>query len=335
MREYNSEIGVVRAPEFITFAFNPNIITVETEKSVTVEIGNVSDTREAMNGVVEIDVSLYLQALVSKDERHVSVSVKLSTEDGSFIFGMLVVWGAISIGESWNEPQTVRWQKGKEFVFELYIPSDATVYVRYDGEQYVEMDVSELGNIASIDPSVLWPDAERQIVIRVQEGEIRGVFDYTFDHTFNGQDAGQTLLYRIEVLHDDDCGSVYLRWIDWHGWQRYWMFRRGERQDVVKAGDVIEEVRTAYGRHYKHERIVGKEVSRRMSICAPLVDEQTFEMLTGLAKSMNVEMLMKNGEWLPVNIDGQSITRAAANVARPLNDFECVMLLPEVMIPKN
>lgn len=336
MRESSSVIGVVRYPDSITFAFNPNIVTVATSEDVKVKVGKYEDTREPFNGKVEFDISKYYQTFVTKDERHKVIQVTLESVSGSFTFSTLVIWGAISIGESWNEPHTVKWYKGKPFTFELYIPGDARLYARYDSGSYVEIPTNVIGRgIVSVDPMVLWPEASRQIVLRVDEGEIRGVFDYTFDHTFNGMDAGQTLLYRIDVMdEEDECNGVYLRWIDWHGWQRYWMFKRGERQDVVKLSTVTDVVLEAYGRSFKSEKVTDKSSSRVMKLCAPLVDDVTYEILTGLVKSLNIEMRMKNGEWLPVNIDGQSMVRAADNVARPLNDFECTLLLPEVMIPR-
>lgn len=322
MREYEGSIGKVTYPDEIVFAFNPCVVTVETDKDVTFTIGTLTDVREPMGGKVEIDISKYLQAMVSKEERHKNMSVALGTVDGDFLFYLSVVWGAINVGERFNGDYALRWWKGLPFTMEVYIPSGvASVRSRYDKQGYAE---AELSGWVSVNPEEMWPDATDVLVVRVDDGDTASVFDYTFDHTFTGVGRELVHLYRLEVWPKNDCG-VYLRWIDRHGWLRYWLFDKGQESMEAKPK---EAVRGVWDR-YRVSRYTGKTVARSVKLCAPMVTDDELEMLEHLGTSAVVDM-WTGSEWLPVNIEAVTVTRGGRDY-KPLNDYECVMSYPEVM----
>lgn len=328
MREVVSDIGRVVYPEEFCFAFNPNRVVVETEKDVTLSIKHITDVREPMNGKVEIDVSKYLQLFVSQDVRHADVTVKLSTSDGEFSFSLRVVWGAINIGERFNGDFTLRWWKGLPFTMEMYIPADVdSLQGRYDGNGYSNISIGS--GYVSVDPATVWPNATEKVVVRADEGESPSVWDYTFDHTFRGVNVGDTRMYRLVVKEASVCG-LYLRWVDRHGWLRYWLFDEGKSTTTSKALNSVECVSVEpYDFPYMSSRYIGKEADRSVRLCAPLVTDEELDVLEQLPTAAVVDLWTGEG-WVPVNIEGMSVTRGGKDWPT-LNDFECVMVYPEVM----
>jgi hypothetical protein len=331
MREYNGAIGVVRYPDEVAFAFNPNRIMVNTNVPVTVTVGRYTDTREPYLGSVEIDIAKYLQAMVSKENRHKEVEVSLSSDRGSFSFTTLVVWGAMNIGETFNKPYTLYWWKGLPYTMELYVPSGvAALKSRYDRGTYGE-NISERGFV-EFDPAEMWPDAKEQVVLRVDDlPGVSSVWDYTFDNTFNGVNKDTVHLYRLKVKEAKECG-VYLRWVDRHGWMRYWLFEKGQITTTGKSLDALKGVHEGASYEYRMARYAGKEASKSMKLCAPLITDEETDIVEQVALSPVVDM-WTGAEWLPVNIEALGVTRGGKDW-RPLNNFECVMVYPELMVQR-
>lgn len=321
MRTATASFGTILYPEEVVFAFNPVVIKVATVSDITFVIaGTYSDTRAVYKNKVEIDISKYLQCLVDKDSRHYQ-NVYISVTDGSstFTFSVLVVWGALNIGETWNGSRKVTWYKNLPFTFEAYIPSGVTVQTRYDNTSYISRSLGS--GIVSIEPGDYFPSATDKAVIRM-DGSSGGVFDYTFDMSFGSVE--EEALYTLMV---DECtDGIYLRWIDRHGWMNYYLFKEGDLSQVDKAMDKIANIYdTAY--QYQADVYQGKEVEKSIKIGAPLVDEDTFAMLMTLATSPVVEMYAGNDNWVTVNIAPLTITKGS----KPLNDMEFVMYYPQVM----
>ena len=329
MREYNGVIGAVKYPDEVEFAFNPNRIVVVTDKEVTVTIGGkFEDKREPFMGKVEIDIAKYLQAFVDKENRHKNVNVELTSENGVFGFTLLVIWGALNIGEAFNEPKTVDWFSAYPFTLDLYVPADATLEVANgSGDKvgsFVRLDDVGSG-IVSIDVNELFPLAN-SITFRLTRGESTSVFDYTFDYTFREFVEGGVSEY---VMKRDgrDCGA-YLRWIDRHGMMQYYLFDMGEHSQIDKAADMKKGVFTGESYEYLTSVYERKEATHNVRLCAPLVMDEVFERLKTLNTSPCVE-LYYNGEWLPVNIEPVSVQKAKRKV---LQDYEVNMIYPVMMM---
>ena len=75
--------------------------------------------------------------------------------------------------------------------------------------------------------AIILPRGARYWNIYDYDGEIQQrTFDNTFDLTFCLSAGGkQSLLLRID--RDDTESGIYLRWIDRHGFIRYWLFASG------------------------------------------------------------------------------------------------------------
>jgi hypothetical protein len=133
----------------------------------------------------------------------------------------------------------------------------------------------------------------------------------------------------LKVKEAKECG-VYLRWIDRHGWMRYWLFHEGEMNEVTKGAVALEGVHVAQLYEYEKQVYARKDVVKSVRLCAPLVDNEQWDILSTICTSVVVEMYY-GGEWFPVVIDGQSVVKKGEKERRPLNDFECVMVWPKIL----
>lgn len=139
------------------------------------------------------------------------------------------------------------------------------------------------------------------------------------------EDSSGKVVQSIQVT--GNCGEgVYLRWVDKCGIYRYWLYRRGNTTNTIEASD--EYTRNNMGTDFgvrKHN----KKVKQSIEICAPLVDENTFNFLLGMAASTVVDMY-NNGEWVSVDIEAGDIVQERAMY----QDFIVSVLLPETIVQK-
>lgn len=323
MRTEKAEIGTVVYPEKLVFAFNPTPIEVfelSTNDPVTIEVGLLyTDTRYPSGRSVKIDISKYLQMYVRPNKRSDEEEVTITANGKTFSFDLLIIWGAINVGETFNAGRTVQWFKNMPFTFGMYVPDDGTVKTRYDRMAYVSQSYGT--GIVEVDMSSVFSDATDFAVIRM-DSEEGGVFDLSFDGTFGNKQA--EAIYRFVVNECTD--GIYLRWIDRHGFMNYYLFDEGEQTQVDKSmGEISAYHMDAY--KYKLNLYQGKEVERSIKIGAPLADNDTFRQLMTLATSPVVELYVGDDQWLRVNVKPMTITKGN----KPLNDMEFVLDLPDLM----
>ena len=128
---------------------------------------------------------------------------------------------------------------------------------------------------------------------------------------------------------ENDCGNgVYLRWIDRHGFYQYWLFQQGDNEN--KSDEYGEKLYGTfsdgdYG-YYGVGWNQGKTMEKSFKACAPLVDNDTFNMLLTVHSSPLVDMYV-NSTWVPVNI--ASVT--ASDNGENLKDFEITVTMPDVI----
>lgn len=318
-------IGKMIIPEEVVFAFNPNRVTVySNEDNINVMIGEYTDKRETHGGVCVIDISKYLQLYVSETNRHADVEVKVSDKIYYYTFKLHVVWGALNIGEAYNEPKDREWFSEYPFTFEMYVPSDAKLEVSADGGEWQDVQGSGL---VSVDVNELYPLAN-MVIFKLTRGESMSVFDYTFDYTFRDVVEGGVSTY-IMKRNSKDCGA-YLRWIDRHGFQNYYLFEKGDVCQIDKAADMRMGIFKGDDYEYLTSIYERKESTHNIALCAPLVNRETFAMLKTMNTSPCVE-LYYNGEWLPVNIEPTNI-RQSRKVE--LVDYEVNMIYPLMMMQR-
>lgn len=309
----------VEYPARYAFAFNPLLITVVEEtgdvmKSAWIQIGDFLDERSPINGEITFDVGPYSCALFDigniSDNREriqpVSISVGVIDADGNSYSSDIqidIIWGAIAPTEEYNGLTTFRWFSRFPMKLEFFAQAGAKVYKEIDGKgtHTLVSTVSDMG-IASIDLSGAF---EGDTVVKkaaLSVGDFVNVFDETFDFTFANYESE----WEITLKKDDSPCGVFLRWIDKHGFMRYFLFSKGEEStESEDYGDLLEQKYSAFGRYYPNiYRQQGKTVMRKMNIAALHLTREEYEYVRSVAFSPVVDMYVGDDEgtasWLPV-----------------------------------
>ena len=309
----------VEYPARYAFAFNPLLITVVEEtgdvmKSAWIQIGDFLDERSPINGEITFDVGPYSCALFDigniSDNREriqpVSISVGVIDADGNSYSSDIqidIIWGAIAPTEEYNGLTMFRWFSRFPMKLEFFAQAGAKVYKEIDGKgtHTLVSTVSDMG-IASIDLSGAF---EGDTVVKkaaLSVGDFVNVFDETFDFTFANYESE----WEITLKKDDSPCGVFLRWIDKHGFMRYFLFSKGEEStESEDYGDLLEQKYSAFGRYYPNiYRQQGKSVTRKMNIAALHLTREEYEYVRSVAFSPVVDMYVGDDEgtasWLPV-----------------------------------
>lgn len=309
----------VEYPARYAFAFNPLLITVVEEtgdvmRSAWIQIGDFLDERSPINGEITFDVGPYSCALFDigniSDNREriqpVSISVGVIDADGNSYSSDIqidIIWGAIAPTEEYNGLTSCRWFSRFPMKLEFFAQAGAKVYKEIDGKgtHTLVSTVSDMG-IASIDLSGAF---EGDTVVKkaaLSVGDFVNVFDETFDFTFANYESE----WEITLKKDDSPCGVFLRWIDKHGFMRYFLFSEGEEStESEDYGDLLEQKYSAFGRYYPNiYRQQGKTVMRKMNIAALHLTREEYEYVRSVAFSPVVDMYMGDDEgtasWLPV-----------------------------------
>lgn len=318
-------------PDGPCFAFNPYIIEVYSGADVqfTISSGGVSfvEQRAVYNGYARIDISKYLQSLFEPHRivyltRSVSVDIMNNTDNCSI--PLKAIYGVINAAEVFNDNQSGRWFKHFPSLATLYLPEGETTSIRVskDGGAFESYAYSSgFSSMYSI-PLNAFADAQRELIIEVGDEGSNSTFDYTFDNTFF---VRQGVVRHRFVVDNSSCG-IFLRWVDRHGFVRQYLFKEGPEIYRLESKDVLE-------REYRDEHIYyggakvfqGKIGQRSKKVCATMVEQETFKMLSSIATSSAVELWM-NDKFFPVRILHNSLV---LDKKKQYQDFETEILLPD------
>lgn len=353
-------------PDNICFAFLPCIIKVSGSNLSWVEVIIRSGSTEraynvdAFSQKCTTDFKAYVQALfdgrinaavdwtVDYDGNNLSQYVRVEVNayddrDGllaSVDFTTNVVWGAPMYGETWNGYKRLTWFTNFPFSFGMYLSkADTNLLIGYEG---APSKLLEIGTTDMVDfCAKVLPTGARYWNIYDYDGEIeQGTFDKTFDLTFSLANGGkQSLLYHID--RDDTEGGIYLRWIDRHGFIRYWLFTPGDETREIASNlsfirNNLGEYSDLCGYAGDNGRQQGYERTDSIKLCAPLVDRDTFDMLQDLTSSPVVDMYLggdwrnEEDEWTSVTIKAGSYTKTPAC----LQDFVCEMIINNINVQR-
>lgn len=345
MRQYTNNGGIrLQYTDAVWFAFLPCIIKVSGGSTSRVELevtdgegttlnyavdafkaSCVVDYREYaqsfFDGIVYASMDYTKEVQYSSTGKELTVGVKVYSDSGTLVmnyrFTVFFVWGALRQGETWNGYKRLTYFRNYPFSFGLYANSDVKILVSHDDmpNKYVELAGGRIGNVNGS----LIPKVARHSTIYLFWGTIeQATFDNHFDLTFSKASGTQQELMRIDIS-DADKGT-YLRWIDRHGFLRYWLFTEGdEKRTISSGGQFIRDNLTDYpsGRRQSYER------EDEVALCAPLVDRDTFDFLQDLASSPVVERFLGGDSWEPVTIKAGSYTKTTAE----LQDFVCNLVI--------
>lgn len=346
-------------PEEIGFAFLPCIIKAAGDGVASIEAtiaGNGKSYTYSVEAFADncvMDFREYVQAAFdgikfgsldyTKESQHsnlgatFNISASAKDEDGSTLasveFTTFYVWGAMRAGETWNGYKRLTWFTHFPFTFGFYVDkANTNILVGYEGAPNKLKVENEVG-IVELGTAIL-PAGARYWNIYDYDGEIKqGTFTDIFDLTFAANTGGkQSLIMRIE--RDDTEKGVYLRWVDRHGFYRYWLFTQGDESREISSetsflrNNLAEYDDTMFGYLGANGRRQGYAREDTIPLCAPLVDRETFDFLQDLASSPVVDMYLGSDKWQSVTIKAGTYTKTTAE----LQDFVCNLVINNTQI---
>lgn len=358
MRQTTKNGITIKYADAVGFAFLPCIIKASGSGVASIEATISRETKtytysvEAFADNCIMDYREYVQALFdgisfgkldySRESQQsnlgatFTISVKVKNREGSnlttFSYTTFYVWGAPRFGETWNGYKRLTWFTNFPFSFGLYTSEVSQILVGYEGAPN-KLVKPGIAGIVDINASVL-PSKAMYWNIYDYDGEIQqGTFDNTFDLTFCIATGGkQSLLLRID--RDDTESGIYLRWIDRHGFYRYWLFTQGDESRAISSdtsflrNNLGEYDDTIFGYIGANGRRQGYSREDTIPLCAPLVDSETFDFLQDLASSPVVDMYLGNNKWQSVTIKAGTYTKTTAE----LQDFVCNLVINNTQI---
>lgn len=356
-------------PDAVCMVFNPCVISTSGQyvskmgvyiENRDTELGNSkhqSITVEAFNGVCHADIREFLQSFFKTETfgdvnyrevtrtglgLNVSVNVTLYHNDGStvlFNFTLFCIWGCTKTGgqERYNSYRDVYWFRGYPFTLGVFADSSGTVLLEDERKTSKVIPITGQGvwNIPLTEANT----AKRHYNVKELSGGLSpSTFDNTFDVTFRYHKATSTDRLKIHVV-DCNMSGMYLRWIDRQGFYCYYLFKKGEEQVKVSSEDMfyrhdIESYNLAEHRGLYGRNIIGRR-EEIVSVCAPLVNSGTFDMLLDLKGSPCVDLFIGYDEegkdrWLPIGVVQGNHTKSGA----VLQDFVVQIAMPEVAIQR-
>lgn len=310
--------------------------------------GGTVDIREWLQGqftALKMGGDLdYTQALkVSEAGKTIAATVAALDTDGTtlatFSLSLFCVWGGLKTGEHYGRHRTVTW-------FQNY-PFTVGVYAAASGQFSVGVNSAPSNIIANSGQGVyniLIDDANGgrymtifDIVGSLDQGTFEDVFDLTFDWDLDGTIDE---IVRINLVTRDINEGIYLRWIDRHGFWNYWLFKEGDgtRNAASRFGTWYRNNLAKWEEIYHWQQDSGRRQSLTRNdvvpVCAPLVDQETFDMLQDVTTSPCVDMYLgldSNDvpKWTAVTIEAGSYTK---DVRKPEQDFVMNVVMPEIPV---
>ena len=364
MRQTTKNNITIQYPDAVGFAFLPCIIKASGSNLSWIEViiryNNTerSYNVETLNDSCITDFKTYVQALfdgrihaaydwtIDYDSSvlYLQVGIEVNAYDdrdeqlASFDFRTNMVWGAPKYWETWNGYKRLTWFTHYPFTFGIYLSKlNANILIGYEGVPN-KIEKIPINGMVDFYAGIL-PSGAKYWNIYDYDGEIQqGTFDNTFDLTFRLTTGGKQLLL-LRIDRDDAESGIYLRWIDRHGFIRYWLFAAGDEtreiaSDLSFIRNNLEDY--LYGYYGDNGRRQGYERTDSIKLCAPLVDSDTFDMLQDLASSPVVDMYLggdwsqEEDQWMSVTIKAGSYTKSTAC----LQDFVCEMIINNINVQR-
>ena len=359
MRQTTINGITIKYADAVGFAFLPCIIKASGSGVASIETTISRETKahtysvEAFADNCIMDYREYVQALFdgisfgnldySRESQksnigaNFNITVKVKNSEGSniaiFSYTTFYVWGAMRAGETWNGRKKLTWFTHFPFSFGIYMSEADDLLVYADGR--ITSKLIELAGqgIYEITSKVLKAGA-KSYSIKDYGGKIQqATFDTTFDFTFYLKTSSMyTELAAIKA--DNTEKGIYLRWVDRHGFYRYWLFTQGDESRAINSdtsfvrNNLGEYDDTIFGYLGANGRRQGYSREDTIPLCAPLVDSETFDFLQDLTSSPVVDMYLGSNKWQSVTIKAGTYTKTTAE----LQDFVCNLVINNTQI---
>lgn len=326
-------------PDDPCMVFNPCIVTVgHTVARVRVGLNGIFATYQAKDGDCLIDIRSFLQAgftglrmgkdvptsgLQSISELGKSVSVQMTAYDtdntvlATYTASIFCIWGATAIGEVIEANEKWTMWRGYPFTYGRYFSAAESVGIF----EYINGTSHYLNGY---DPS--------------SQGIWNAPINPTTGEKIEVRKHGQQAVIYATIKVEDFREGVYLRWVDRYGIWRYWLFKKGDPQrEVASRFGMYDRIDYAdYEAVYGWQKTSGRRQSYTRNdiqpLCAPLVDQDTFDRLQDITTSPCVDMLLDfdpNEKWTAVTVQPGTYTK---DVKKPEQDFLLNLVLPEIPI---
>ena len=354
MRQTTTSNITIQYPDAVGFAFLPCIIkasgsgVASIEATISRESKTYTYSVEAFADNCIMDYREYVQALFdgisfgnldySRESQksnlgaNFNISVKVKNSEGSdiatFSYTTFYVWGAMRAGETWNGHKKLTWFTHFPFSFGIYMSEADDLLVYADGR--ITSKLIELAGqgIYEITSKVLKAGA-KSYSIKDYGGKIQqATFDATFDFTFYLKTSSSYTELAV-IKADNTEKGIYLRWVDRHGFYRYWLFTQGDESRAISSdtsflrNNLGEYDDTIFGYLGANGRRQGYSREDTIPLCAPLVDSETFDFLQDLTSSPVVDMYLGSNKWQSVTIKAGTYTKTTAE----LQDFVCNLVI--------
>lgn len=360
MRTTTSSGVTLEYPDAQSMAFNPFLLKASGASvdrlNITLSDGGSpaitkSVTFDGFGAAVYCDLQEWVQSyfnalsfavdytqVTEKTTQGMTLSFSVSAEAGgsvitTFSFTSFVVWGALAIGEHYNENREVTWFQGFPFSVGMYFATPMNVYLGVNGSPTIVSVINSQGIF-----NVIVDDAMGGTWLTL--GELtnyvdNGTFDATFDLTFRGVSGDIVEKVKIKLVSPFYDEGYYLRWVDRHGFTCYWLFKSVSKQ--LKAESNYEYQRNnllAYDQNYGFIAGAGRRIAYNRSevipVCAPLVTQSDWDYISDLATSPVVDLFMGLDEnnvpqWTAVTIEAGTYTKTDDD----LQDYLCNIVKPE------
>lgn len=359
MRQTTINGITIKYADAVGFAFLPCIIKASGSGVASIETTISRETKahtysvEAFADSCIMDYREYVQALFdgisfgnldySRESQKsnlgatFNILVKVKNSDGSnlaiFSYTTFYVWGAMRSGETWNGRKKLTWFTHFPFSFGIYMSEADDLLVYADGR--ITSKLIELAGqgIFEITSKVLKAGA-KSYSIKDYGGKIQqATFDTTFDFTFYLKTSSKYTELAV-IKTDNTEKGIYLRWVDRHGFYRYWLFTQGDESRAISSdtsfvrNNLGEYDDTIFGYLGANGRRQGYGREDTIPLCAPLVDSETFDFLQDLTSSPVVDMYLGGNKWQSVTIKAGTYTKTTAE----LQDFVCNLVINDTQI---
>lgn len=350
-------------PDSPTMIFNVLPIKVSgtlarLQVDITDGVATHTVTYDTPNGGI-VDVRQYVQSLfdgmvmggdldysqtikVSEAGKTVTFTVTALAADGTTIathtFDIFGVWGAMKAGELYAQHRTVTWFQHYPFTVGVYFPSSTNTAIGINSAPQTPISIASEGiyNLLLDDANsgrymTIW-----ELIGDLDPGIFEDVFDMTFCYLFDGV---QEERIRIRLVPTNINEGIYLRWIDRHGFWNYWLFKEGNgNRSVGTQGQWYRNDLNNWEDVYHWQQTAGRRQNLTRNdiipVCAPLVDQETFDMLQDVTTSPCVDMYLGKDEndvprWTAVTVEAGTYTK---DVKKPEQDFVMNVVMPEIPV---
>lgn len=343
MRTSTSSSIIVRYPDEVTFAYNPNYIEITGANSASYATITVSNGTKSMtitpslvSGKLKSYISRLLQIMCENKSESISVSVYVG--GANFYLYFTCINGSIDIGQRLDQigsfvydpeemcfVRRVRWFKNFPFTASVFCQGTKNMRVRYDDNGYSGSVLSLNNGFNEITPKNILSGAKYKGVLKISNGNgiKASTFDDTYDYSFKNL-LQSTQIIRLNV--DESKEGHYFKWTDNMCQTQYFLFKYGIETNKVDDEGAVENDFISNGIYFSGiDKVVSKKRSRELSCVAVNLTMDEREYVQSIAYSTDCQMYIGEGLWIPVNIKKGSI---AFREKDALTDIEIVVEIP-------